>query len=597
MDIFFSGFAFEILRAAVLIVLLIVVYIKGRKTHIARSFGAKAVFLGFVLIFFATLLDITNENIGLERFVITGETPEEAVLEELFGYLPGFLLILFGLTRLIPVVAASERNIRQLRESENRFYTIFDTIPDVVAITRLADGTVVNLNHAYDTLTGYRREDIIGRSSIEMGSWVNPADRETMIEGVRENGFVRDLEAPMLSSDGQVRDSLVSARMLVLNNEPHLLTIFKDITERKKFVRALEESEKRFRGIFESNPDPVILSRLANGETIDVNKAFEVATGISRAEALGRTSEDMGLWLDPEQRVLTLERLRANGSIDNMEAVFKVRGGANKVGLLSARVINLNNEPCLLFVIRDISREKEAERALFEMDQMKNEFISTAAHELRTPLSTIMGYTELLMEPESFGGFTEEQKLEFHEVIYDKGEALIKIVDDLLDISRIESGHPVSLDFQDVDVRALLIKVINVFKISSGKHDYQIDLSRLEENCVLSIDRQRITQVLENLISNAVKYSPKGRRIIVRGESVREGLCVTVQDQGNGMTGEQVARIFDKFYRADASDTAVGGLGLGMSIARQIVEAHNGRIWVESTPGEGTKASFILPKA
>jgi PAS domain S-box-containing protein len=401
----------------------------------------------------------------------------------------------------------------------------------------------------------------------------------------------------MLSSDGQVRDSLVSARMLVLNNEPHLLTIFKDITERKKFVRALEESEKRFRGIFESNPDPVILSRLANGETIDVNKAFEVATGISRAEALGRTSEDMGLWLDPEQRVLTLERLRANGSIDNMEAVFKVRGGANKVGLLSARVINLNNEPCLLFVIRDISREKEAERALFEMDQMKNEFISTAAHELRTPLSTIMGYTELLMEPESFGGFTEEQKLEFHEVIYDKGEALIKIVDDLLDISRIESGHPVSLDFQDVDVRALLIKVINVFKISSGKHDYQIDLSRLEENCVLSIDRQRITQVLENLISNAVKYSPKGRRIIVRGESVREGLCVTVQDQGNGMTGEQVARIFDKFYRADASDTAVGGLGLGMSIARQIVEAHNGRIWVESTPGEGTKASFILPKA
>ena len=111
--------------------------------------------------------------------------------------------------------------------------------------------------------------------------------------------------------------------------------------------------------------------------------------------------------------------------------------------------MDISNEPCVLIVIRDISKEKEAERALIEMDQMKNEFISTAAHELRTPLSAIMGYIELLtIIPRNTVIFTDEQKDEFHDVIYEKGEALTRIIDDLLDISRIESGHPIALDWR-----------------------------------------------------------------------------------------------------------------------------------------------------
>jgi len=206
-----------------------------------------------------------------------------------------------------------------------------------------------------------------------------------------------------------------------------------------------------------------------------------------------------------------------------------------------------------------------------------------------------MGYTELLRRPEQFGPFSPAQKDEFHDVIYEKGEALTRIVDDLLYISRIESGHSVALDWQDVNVEDLLVKVVDRFKVHSNKHVYQVDLSQLHDNCVLPMDRQRITQVLENLISNAVKYSPKGSQIFIQVESNEHGCQITVQDQGQGMTPEQVSRVFDKFYRADATDTAVGGLGLGMSIARQIVMAHNGEIWVESRPGEGTKACFTLP--
>jgi len=220
---------------------------------------------------------------------------------------------------------------------------------------------------------------------LEMGAWTNPSDRERMIEAVRENGFVKDMEAPMRTMDGKVRDSLVSARMLTLNNESHLLTIFKDITDRNRVVRALEESEKRFRGIFESHPDPVILSLLKTGQILDVNKAFENETGIARLAALGRNSSELGLWGDPGHRDILLAKLRETGSVDNFESTFWVRDRQAKVGLLSARVVDISNEPCVLIVIRDVSKEKEVERAMIEMDQMKNEFISTAAHELRTP--------------------------------------------------------------------------------------------------------------------------------------------------------------------------------------------------------------------
>lgn len=124
---------------------------------------------GFVLVFLATIIDITDEIAGLERFIVVGGTLTEAVLEELFGYLPGFILILFGLVRLLPSIEATEKSAQQLRESEDRFRTVFDTIPDVVAITRLSDGTVVDINQTYNVLTGFQREDIVGRSSPRDG--------------------------------------------------------------------------------------------------------------------------------------------------------------------------------------------------------------------------------------------------------------------------------------------------------------------------------------------------------------------------------------------------------------------------------------------
>ncbi len=137
----------------------------------------------------------------------------------------------------------------------------------------------------------------------------------------------------------------------------------------------------------------------------------------------------------------------------------------------------------------------------------------------------------------------------------------------------------------------------NFFQGKSPGHLFRLDLPEYPEKIMILIDRHRIIQVLENMLSNAVKYSPDSSEIVVKGRPCPDGWEITIEDSGIGMTPEQVGRVFDKFYRADASDTAVSGLGLGMSIARQIVEAHGGTIALDSKLGEGTRVSFNLPSS
>ena len=243
----------------------------------------------------------------------------------------------------------------------------------------------------------------------------------------------------------------------------------------------------------------------------------------------------------------------------------------------------------------DITLRKKAEQALVEMDRMKSEFISTAAHELSTPLSTMMGYTEFLRNPDEFGDFSEEQKRDFINEVYENGETLSRIIEDLLDISRIESGKSIPLVLQEENILDILRKKIRNYTTQDSTHTFHLDLPDEPGRPEVLVDRHRINQALENLLSNAVKYSPKGTKVVLSGREHRDGWEIRVEDQGIGMNPEQLNRIFDKFYRADASNTAIKGLGLGMSIVRQVIAAHGGTIRVESTEGQGTTVIFTLP--
>ncbi len=237
--------------------------------------------------------------------------------------------------------------------------------------------------------------------------------------------------------------------------------------------------------------------------------------------------------------------------------------------------------------LRDVTRERE-------LDRMKAEFMSMAAHELRTPLTAILGYSELCMDPEEFGGFSAEQQKEFIGEINSKAEVLAKLVNDLLDISRLETGKPLPLSIGEVAVGKLCALLLDRYRMLAPKHVFEVNLAK-DLPATVPADRDKLEQVLENLLSNAVKYSPEGSLITIHAEK-RDGYCqIVVADRGIGMTCEQSERVFDKFYRADFSNTSAKGIGLGMSIAKQIVEQHGGSIWLKSVPGGGTRVTFSLP--
>lgn len=238
--------------------------------------------------------------------------------------------------------------------------------------------------------------------------------------------------------------------------------------------------------------------------------------------------------------------------------------------------------------------EVERQKAL-QFDRMKSEFISTAAHELFTPLATIKGYVELLMSEEYQARLPEEERKAFLSIILDKSDALERIIDDMLELSRSENGQLLSMSVERDDIVPLVADITDSYRHRFPSHRFELALPGGLPP--LPFDRIRISQVLGNLLSNAVKYSAVGSAVSVSGQVREKELLFQVQDEGIGMSDEQVQRVFDKFYRADTSDTAKGGLGLGMTIARAIVEGHGGAIWVASTPGRGTTVSFTLPLA
>ncbi|MCX6028954.1 MAG: ATP-binding protein [Chloroflexi bacterium] len=238
-----------------------------------------------------------------------------------------------------------------------------------------------------------------------------------------------------------------------------------------------------------------------------------------------------------------------------------------------------------------LREELEAVRSLSEANRLKAEVISTLAHELRTPLTSIKGYsTALLMEEASFGPETQR---EFLQIIDEECDVLQDLIHDLLESSIIDAGF-LKLEVQPVLLSRLAMAATEEFSHVSQRHRFVVDFPPRVP--VVDADPRRVTQVLRNLLDNAVKYSPDGGLIVVRGEVREREVVVSVADQGEGIAPEHLNRLFEKFFRIKSGlGRHVVGTGLGLPIARTIVESHGGRIWAESQLGRGTTLSFTIP--
>jgi signal transduction histidine kinase len=234
----------------------------------------------------------------------------------------------------------------------------------------------------------------------------------------------------------------------------------------------------------------------------------------------------------------------------------------------------------------------EAAQALSEANRLKAEVISVLAHEMRTPLTSIKGYsTALLMED---AHFSPETQREFLQIIDEECDVLQDLIHDLLESSIIDAGL-LKLEYQPIQLRSLVRGIMEDFGRRCSKHRFLMDFQ--SGFPIVEADPDRIVQVLRNLLDNAVKYSPDGGLVIVRGEARSDEIVVSVADQGPGIAPEHLNRLFEKFFRARSGlGHHVVGSGLGLPIAHSIIESHGGRIWADSQLGQGTTLYFTLPR-
>jgi signal transduction histidine kinase len=235
--------------------------------------------------------------------------------------------------------------------------------------------------------------------------------------------------------------------------------------------------------------------------------------------------------------------------------------------------------------------ELQETRALEEANRLKAELISTLAHEMRTPLTSIKGYsTALLMEEVSFDS---EKQADFLRIIDEECDVLQDLIHDLLESSIIDAGL-LKLEPQPVLLPRLAKNLVEDMAHRTEKHHFVVDFP--QRFPIVDADPHRVEQVLRNLVDNAIKYSPEGGLVVVRGEARADEVIISVADQGVGIAPEHLNRLFEKFFRVESGlGRHVVGSGLGLPIARTIVESHGGRIWAESQVGEGTTLCFTLP--
>ncbi|GAB4553760.1 MAG: hypothetical protein Tsb0017_05490 [Geothermobacteraceae bacterium] len=352
--------------------------------------------------------------------------------------------------------------------------------------------------------------------------------------------------------------------------------------------QALDEAEAerdKIDGILESVADGLLVVD-GRRRLVHFNRPAEEIFSLSSGSALGMKLEEVL----PDTRLLSplLECLNSISGTGQFDFVRPDPGRSGHQLTYQARCAPLRSRQGdtsgHIILVQDVSRERELER-------MKSEFLAMAAHELHTPITTIMGYSELLGS-RPLDEFSEAQRKEFIGYICSKAEALARMVDDLLDIARREAGYQLDLRLEDVDV-VRLVRAFVAAHPTDKEHSYRLQLP--EAPLEWRLDRVRFEQLLGNLISNAIKYSPNGGEISIALAIRGQELELVVEDRGIGMDEEVRRRIFERFYRADTSTTAVSGAGLGMSVALMVVEAHGGRIDVESEKEKGTRVVVHLP--
>jgi PAS domain S-box-containing protein len=485
----------------------------------------------------------------------------------------------------------------ELGKSEEKFYKAFRSSPDMVIITSIKDGKFLEVNDSYVKITGYSREELIGHTEAEINMWVDREEANKILRILAEHGKFTNEEIRQRVKSGEIRQWLCSAEILDIDGEPCMIAVAADITERKNAEEALRSSEEKFSKAFRASPQVISISRLSDGTFMEVNDSFTRVFGYKREEIIGRPSPRLNVWISPDDRKKMVQELQKKGRINNEEYRFRTKSGEIRTVLFSAERIDFAGEECLIAVSADITEYKKIEDQareaanLRELDRLRSQLLANVSHELRTPLASIKGFATMLLDYDS--KLEQKEKREYLEIIDKNTDRLVELIEQLLEMSRLEVGM-LPIEQRPTDIGELCREAITDARVRSKEHVFNLDLPAKLPS--LDIDAIRIRQVLDNLLDNSIKYSREGTEINLSVRQNKTDLLFTVTDHGAGIRQKELSEIFVSIFHAPKKQkTDIKGTGFGLSVSKGLIEAHKGKIWLESEPGVGTRAFFTLP--
>lgn len=340
-------------------------------------------------------------------------------------------------------------------------------------------------------------------------------------------------------------------------------------------LNELQQSEFKFRSLIECSPAGIVAFD-DKGRLAYQNSAFSTMTGLAASTLTNISEAEFGA---------ALEKLCGNGipqpEADAPAVIIEFQNP--DLHVVSHFILKLDRAQIQsIHYFQDITE-------LSKIDRMKSEFITTAAHELRTPMSTVLGYSELLQTRE----LSASQQKEMVEAIYRQAQSIVYLLEELLDVALIESRADKVFHLQSADIGRILKSIAATFMLAGDAR--KVALEPLPELPEVWVDEEKIAQALKNCLSNAFKFSSKDSEVTLAAILANPAeVAVSITDRGIGMSGEVMGRMFDKFYRGDASGH-IPGTGLGMTLVKQIMDHHHGRIEADSAPGKGTTITLFLP--
>lgn len=490
-----------------------------------------------------------------------------------------------------------------LRASEQRLQTVIDTVGEGITLSD-ETGFFQIFNRSMERITGYSHTEA-NAGDFSLLLYPKPADRQHALDGLKdllEHKETREVESTIRTKSGEERTVLTSTRLLEMNGNNMFLSAYRDISLRKTTQRALEESEARFRELYDDAP--VGYHELdSQGRIIRVNRKELEMLGYSAREMIGEY-----VWKFVEDSEASRKAVQAKlaGTLTPKASYERhyVRKDGTKLPVLVDEHINRNSQGGVTSIrttIQDITERKEGERALNEAKEAaeaatraKSQFLAMMSHEIRTPMNGVIGMTDLLLTTE----LSNEQR-EFVDTVRSSGEALLSIINDILDFSKIESGK-IDLEQHPFEVRECIEEVFEL--LAPKALEKSLDLLYWVDPRVPSLivgDKLRLRQILFNLVGNAIKFTSKGEiyASVAMGWKVGNDcqLDFFVRDTGIGIPKDRIDRLFKAFSQADSSTTRkYGGTGLGLAISTRLVELMGGRMWVESNEGKGATFFFTI---